>query len=311
MHENMKMGLKLLRRGFGVQRNLMSRFFSTASPKEDASINPIVREEGTGKHLKITAKNTRFPVVAQAVVTDIRAESPTVRGLTLRVDNSVFSFKAGQWIDLFIPGIETVGGFSMYSCPCQLTHTGTIDLGIKFSRWPPAYWVHDQCKIGSEVAIRAGGDFFYAPEIGNLSHDLLLIAGGVGINPLASMFFHASSLHQLHEENKEEYRPGRILLMYSAKTYEELLYKPRLDFISASMPETEISYFITREAPPKSSRITYGRITQETLKSALESLDTSSLKTFVCGPPPMIEEINDHLLACGLLQNQVLYEKWW
>lgn len=56
---------------------------------------------------------------------------------------------------------------------------------------------------------------------------------------------------------------------------------------------------------------TDGHITQEILKTALESLDTSSLKSFVCGPPPMIEKINEHLLACGLLQNQVIYEKWW
>ncbi|KAK8722473.1 hypothetical protein OTU49_012233, partial [Cherax quadricarinatus] len=288
------------------------RILSTATPKEEVNTGPVVREEGSGKHLKITAQNTRLPVIAQAVVIDIREESPTVRGLTLQVDNPDFTFRAGQWVDMFIPGMETVGGFSMYSSPILLSETGTLQLGVKFSRWPPAYWVHKQCKIQSKVAIRAGGDFYYSPEVGEASYDLLLVGGGVGINPLASMFLHANTLHQIHKKNPEKYRPGKILLLYSAKTYEELLYKTLLDNISSSTPETAVQYFTTREQPASaSSPVKYGRITQEVLKSAIDSLDTSSLKTFICGPPPMIENINQHLLSCGLLQNQIFYEKWW
>ena len=82
-----------------------------------------------------------------------------------------------------------------------------------------------QCKVGSKVALRVGGDFYYAPEIGDTSYDLLLIAGGVGVNPLASMYFHANNLFKLHHENNEEYCPGKVLLLYSARTYEDILYK--------------------------------------------------------------------------------------
>ncbi|XP_076069731.1 oxidoreductase NAD-binding domain-containing protein 1-like isoform X5 [Oratosquilla oratoria] len=102
---------------------------------------------GRGKHLRITALHTREPVLSKAIVTDIRQESPTVLGLTLRVTNPGFYFKAGQWVDMFIPGLETVGGFSMYSDPAQLENDGTIDLGIKFTKWPPAFWVHKQVRF--------------------------------------------------------------------------------------------------------------------------------------------------------------------
>ncbi|XP_042233810.1 oxidoreductase NAD-binding domain-containing protein 1-like [Homarus americanus] len=158
------MGLKMLTRSFRLNTSLISRFLATATPKEDANIGHVASDEGAGKHLKITARHTRLPVVAKAVVTDMGMESSTVRSVTLRVENPNFTFKAGQWIDMFIPGMETVGGFSMYSCPTHLAETGTLQLGIKFSRWPPAFWVHDQCKVGSEVKIRAGGDFYSRPE---------------------------------------------------------------------------------------------------------------------------------------------------
>ncbi|XP_037788143.1 oxidoreductase NAD-binding domain-containing protein 1-like [Penaeus monodon] len=73
----------------------------------------------------------------------------------------------------------------------------------------------------------------------------------------------------------------------------------------------EVEYFTTRSMPPNSSSAKYRHITQEDLRNAVESLDLSVLKTFICGPPPMIEKVNKNLLAIGLAQNQLIYEKWW
>ncbi|XP_064097013.1 oxidoreductase NAD-binding domain-containing protein 1-like [Macrobrachium nipponense] len=304
-------GIKLALRGLRLKHTGIIRFLSTAPPKLEAQSGLPNGGLGAGKHLQFTAKHSRLPVIVKAVVTDVRLESPTVRGITLQIDNPQFNFKAGQWVDMFIPGMETVGGFSMYSAPSQLIETGTIDLGIKFSKWPPVFWIHTQCKVGSTVALRVGGDFYYAPEVGDHPFDLLLVAGGVGVNPLASMYFHARTLHKLYLENKEEYCPGKVLLLYSAKTYEDILYKTLLDAISSFHPGIEVKYFTTREPPPHASNATYGHITQDVLRSSLKTLDTSALQTFVCGPPPMIENIKDHLLVCGLSQNKIFYEKWW
>ncbi|XP_042866769.1 oxidoreductase NAD-binding domain-containing protein 1-like [Penaeus japonicus] len=307
----MRQGLHLMRRYLNISKNGMVRSLSNAPPEMDLGVSSEIDKVRAGKHLKITAASTRQPVIAEAMVTEIKMESPAVRGITLKVDHPNFNFKAGQWIDMFIPGIETVGGFSMYSSPAQLAEKRTLELGIKFSKWPPAFWIHNQCKVGSSVAIRVGGDFYFAPEIGDPSHDLLLIAGGVGLNPLASIFSHACHLYKLHQENSEEYCPGKIKLLYSAKTYEDLLYKKVLDAICSDIPNVEVQYFTTRSMPPESSNVKYGRITQEDLKTAVKSLDMSLLKTFICGPPPMIEKMNENLLAVGLSQNQLIYEKWW
>ncbi|XP_063585195.1 oxidoreductase NAD-binding domain-containing protein 1-like [Penaeus indicus] len=307
----MRQGLYLMRKCRNLNKNWMARSLSNAPPEVDTGVSTETEKASAGKHLKFTATSSRQPVIATAVVTEVRLESPAVRGITLQVDNPDFSFKAGQWIDMFIPGIEAVGGFSMYSSPNQLAEKGTLELGIKFSKWPPAFWIHDQCKVGSSVAIRVGGDFYFAPEIGDPSYDLLLIAGGVGLNPLASIFSYASHLHKLHQENHEEYCPGKIKLLYSAKTFEDLLYKEVLDTISSNNPNMEVQYFTTRSMPPKSSSAKYGHITQEDLKSAVKSLNLSVLKTFICGPPPMIEKVNENLLAIGLAQNQLIFEKWW
>ena len=36
-----------------------------------------------------------------------------------------------------------------------------------------------QCKVGSEVKVRVGGDFFYDPQPQDSPHNLLLLAGGI------------------------------------------------------------------------------------------------------------------------------------
>lgn len=47
-------------------------------------------------------------------------------------------------VDMFMPEVDIVGGFSMYSSPEQLQREGTIDLAVKYSTHPPALWVHSK-----------------------------------------------------------------------------------------------------------------------------------------------------------------------
>ena len=81
-----------------------------------------------------------------------------------------------------------------------------------------------------------GGDFTYAPPTACGMGDLLLIGGGVGINPLFSMLQHHTWLLQTATDNSEQgpdsIEPlkdsrsmGRVCLLYSAKSKDELLFK--------------------------------------------------------------------------------------
>ncbi len=47
---------------------------------------------------------------------------------------------------MFIPNEKTVGGFSMTSSPLHLQRTGNLELAIKYSTWPPAFWIHTQVR---------------------------------------------------------------------------------------------------------------------------------------------------------------------
>ena len=113
------------------------------------------------EHLQLTSLQTRQTDMFDAEIACIEDLSPTIKGFTLQLiskEGDVPTFKAGQWVDFFIPGVEKVGGYSMCSGPGNLEQLGHLDLAVKFSTWPPAQWLHTKAKVGSKVAFRIGVD---------------------------------------------------------------------------------------------------------------------------------------------------------
>lgn len=238
----------------------------------------------------------------------ITAESDTVKRLRLSVHPD-FSFKAGQWVDMFIPGVDTVGGFSMCSSPGLLQREGVIELAVKYTTHPPAYWVHTQCTLGSRVALRVGGDFFFDPAPSSPALDLLLLAGGVGINPLYSILLHTADL--LREGRGHSINSAHIC--YSAKNTQQLLFKSSILDMVREFPESfSCQFHVTQQSSeveaPMQPVTTSGRITAQQLQAHVQPQSTLC---YLCGPPPMIEALSHTLRGLGLPTDRILFEKWW
>ncbi|XP_053302723.1 oxidoreductase NAD-binding domain-containing protein 1 isoform X1 [Pleuronectes platessa] len=264
-------------------------------------------------HLERTASNSRQSPLYPAQVCGIINESETVRRLRIAVHPN-FSFKAGQWVDFFIPGVEKVGGFSMCSSPCLLQQEGVIELAVKYTQHPPAHWVHTVCEVGSQVAMRVGGDFFFDPAPSDPPVDLLLVAGGVGINPLYSILLHAADLQHLNQSSGSvDYNIGSAHLCYSAKNTHELLFQSSITEVCRDFPDKfSCDFHVTQQSPDADPRvqpfINRGRITEEELRARV---DPQRTLCYLCGPPPMIEGISKTLMDFGLSKDRILFEKWW
>ena len=79
-----------------------------------------------------------------------------------------------------------------------------------------------QCQKGSKVSLRVGGDFCFQAEITRVKPDLLLIAGGIGITPLFSIWQHCRDLNVASSDYSDVF--GRLLLLYSVSTRDELIF---------------------------------------------------------------------------------------
>lgn len=78
--------------------------------------------------------------------------------------------------------------------------------------------IYLQCCVGSKVHMRVGGNFYFDPRPGDSCPDLLLIAGGVGINPIYSIVRHVADISQYQHT-------GKTVLLFSAQNQDELLFK--------------------------------------------------------------------------------------
>ncbi|KAG9280040.1 oxidoreductase NAD-binding domain-containing protein 1 [Astyanax mexicanus] len=260
-------------------------------------------------HLERTASNYRQEGLFSARVCGITDESRKVRRLQLEVPHPDFSFRAGQWVDFYIPGMEKVGGFSVCSSPGLLQRTGVIELAVKYTEHPPAHWIHTKCTVDSGVELRVGGDFFFDPRPSDPTVDLLLVAGGVGINPLYSILLHTADLLR----QPSGYRPGHAHLCYSAKNTEELLFKNSIIGVLHEFPDKiSCNFHVTQQGcevePYLQPHTTSGRISEEELRRYVDPVRTLC---YLCGPPPMIESVSTVLQRLGLPQNRILFEKWW
>ncbi|KAF7221730.1 oxidoreductase NAD-binding domain-containing protein 1 [Nothobranchius furzeri] len=264
-------------------------------------------------HLERTVGNYRQDALYPAEICGMVSESETVKRLRIVVHPD-FTFKAGQWVDFFIPGVEKVGGFSMCSSPGLLQREGVVELAIKNAKHPPAHWVHTVCALGSQVALRVGGDFFFDPSPSDPAVDLLLVAGGVGINPLYSILSHTSDLlHLSQASGGRDYKIGSAHLCYSAKNTEELLFKNSIIQSCQQLPDKfSCNFHITQQRAEVDQHlrpfVKSGRITPMELQAHVNPQRTLC---YVCGPPPMTEAISKTLKDLGLPKDRILFEKWW
>ncbi|XP_076986165.1 oxidoreductase NAD-binding domain-containing protein 1 [Tamandua tetradactyla] len=272
----------------------------------------IMKSKRKTDHLERTANVIRREVVSTAKVCGAADESPSVKRLRLLVADKDFSFKAGQWVDFFIPGVSVVGGFSISSSPKLLEQERIIELAVKYTNHPPVLWIHNQCALDSEVALRVGGEFFFDPQPEDASRNLVLIAGGVGINPLLSILRHSADLHREWANKGSGYEIGTIKLFYSAKNTSELLFKKNiLDLVNEFPEKIACSLHVTKQTTQISAElkpyITEGRITEKEIR---EHISKETL-FYICGPPPMTDFFSKQLENSHVPKQHIYFEKWW
>jgi len=280
----------------GVQLHRLStvRMYSHGSTRPD--------------HLTRTAEEPRGDIISEAHISDVREITSTVRELTLKVADPRFSFAVGNWVDVFIEGVEKVGGYSMTSTPQELP---TLRLAVKRSKHPPAAWVHSEdATVGATVQVKAGGRFGWTPDTAPQMRHLLLVAGGIGINPLFAIM-QAVQMAPPAEVPRLE----RISLLYSASRPSELAYLSEIEQIARSDQRVRIYSTVTRNSAPEEPwGNSVGRIDAQALDKAIRDSRVATADTFsyVCGPPAMTDDLVQCVLEeAHLPRENVFFEKWW
>jgi ferredoxin-NADP reductase len=218
-------------------------------------------------------------------------ETPTTRIIRVALDGTAFSYRAGQAASVGT-GRGELTPYSFASAPFETARSHWLEFLIK---------VDGSTRFGARVAdLNPGTIITIGEPIGSLglpdsrrNAPLLFIAGGTGIAPMRSMIREA-----LHAK-----WPGRLALVYSARTPQEFAY---LDELRALQEDGRLALTLTLTGNADQWNHARGR----TSALHLSELVTSDSTCFLCGPPAMVREVPEALISLGLPRDQIRTENW-
>jgi ferredoxin-NADP reductase len=185
-----------------------------------------------------------------------------------------FLHKAGQWmyVNIKISGVIKLHHFTISSSPTE----DFIEFTKKItdSEYSQAL---DHMKEGDWARISGPyGDFTYSGE--NIKIGAL--TGGIGITPLRSICKYCA----------DKKLPTSIVMLYSNKTEDEIVFRDQLDELAKTDPNIQVKYVLTRQPDWKGLK---GHVDGEMIKAQMP--DYKDRTFYICGPPSMNQALKKAL----------------
>src|SRR5690349_14184451 len=224
-------------------------------------------------------------------------ETPHVRSLVLDVPGWV-GHRAGQHLDVRLTaedGYQTERSYSIASAPMgDRRVTLTVE---RLDDGEVSPYLTDVLRPGDALEVRGpiGGWFTWRPEEGG---PLLLVAGGSGIVPLMAMIRQRAAARS----------HAPICLLYSSRTYDEIIFREELDRSAATDEDLMVTYTLTRSQPPGWQG--YSRRIDRAMLEAVAWAPEEHPMIFVCGPTPLVESVATLCVGLGYSPERVKTERF-
>ena len=225
-------------------------------------------------------------------IREILPATPRARIVRIDLGGRSFGYAPGQAVLVATAGHADRHPYSIASAPEDAQRDGWIELlvGLDETGQPGP---HLALEPGAQVDVEGPlGGFTFPPN--PEERRFVFIAGGLGIAPLRAMLGHALGIP--HRE---------IGLLYSARTPDEFAYEEEFRGLSRDR-RIELRQTVTRatESPWTGGR---GRIGRADLQPLVH--DPATL-CFVCGPPPLVNELPTLLETLGVPRMRIRLEEW-
>jgi ferredoxin-NADP reductase len=246
----------------------------------------------------IEGATMKHPIEWQiATVTAIKPETAKVKSFSLALPNWA-PHRAGQHYDIRLTAADGYQAQRSYSIASAPERAGQIDLSIeRIEDGEVSSYLHDVLVPGDQVEVRGpvGGYFVWEAAQGG---PLLLIGGGSGVVPLMAMLRHRKAAGAT--------LPTRLL--YSSRTFEDVIYREELDGLHAGRSGLEVIHTLTRSQPAGWAGYTR-RIDQAMLSEVARPLGRSP-QVFICGPTLLVEAAANGLVQAGIKAERIRTERF-
>lgn len=212
---------------------------------------------------------------------------------SLRLDleePATMKFRAGQYVEIQVPGTDAWRAFSMANPPTASRH---VDLMIKIL--PDGMFstlLADKLNVGDELRLRGPFGQF---TISDSTAPIVMVAGGSGMAPIAGM------LLSLAEQRSER----DTVFYYGARTERDLFWRDELAALQARLKSFR---FIPALAEPGNEWRGAAGLVTEVLDRMSGNL--RGAEAYLCGPPGMIDAAIEVLRAKGMFSARIRYDKF-
>ena len=205
---------------------------------------------------------------------------------------SRFSFVAGQYILLDVPGTEQKKSYSIASAP-EMSHA--IELLVDISPGGVGCEYIKKLKPGDSVTFRGPVGAFVIDQ--SQGKELVFVATGSGISSLRSML-----LDQLITRGDKR----KIRLYWGLRYVTDLFWEEDFYQMDEDYENLEVEIILSR--PPDEWKLSSGYVTD-----ALQVLekDFSSKSYYLCGGASMIQDVRALLEKKGVLAGNIHFEKYY
>ena len=233
------------------------------------------------------------PVTAHAFVDGIERIASNVMKLTLELaEGDWLDFRPGQYLQVEIPGSETVRSYSPSSIAADLPR---LELLVRLlPGGAMSSWLEGGAKPDDVVKIKGPyGAFFLREDHRRAKH--IFVAGGTGLAPVLSM---VDGIRQWGG------RKPPMLLSFGCAVPEALFCLDELELRRQWLPTLETRISVDRGAQ--------GDVLSGSPVAALREGDVPNADTvaYLCGPQPMIDAATLRLIELGVPANRIDSEQF-
>jgi len=227
-----------------------------------------------------------LPTLAR--IDGFRDETPDTRTFSLQLTDGAagdgFSFLPGQFVELSVFGFGEAP-FCIASSPTRpealevtVRRTGRLTDALHTLAQGDVVGLRGPCGNGFDVASARG-------------HDLLFVAGGIGLPPLRGLIWNVLDERQSF---------GRVTILYGARTPTDMVYKDELS-MWRDRSDVELLLTVDRAEPGWSDTVGMVPVLFERTE-----LRPNTTLAYVCGPPVMIKFVIQDLLMRGFTADAVI-----
>ncbi|MEN9904373.1 MAG: hypothetical protein RLZZ555_938 [Pseudomonadota bacterium] len=226
----------------------------------------------------------------KTTIKSVKLVSDSTIALTVAGDDiAKLSFLPGQYANLQVPGTEAHRAYSFSSMPKD----GEVSFLIRnVPGGLMSTYLREQAKPGDAMVMNGPKGSFYLREI---TRPVMMLAGGTGLAPFTAMLDKIAAAGG---------SPFPVHLIYGVNNDTDLVDVDKLEAFAKAMPNFSYALVVVdaNSAQPKKGYVT----------NHIEAgqLYDGELDMYLCGPPPMVEAVNQYLRDQNIKPVSFHYEKF-